>query len=164
MYCFTLYQNWPIFFFDWPARTRTHAFAFLFYICNTIFFAVFKKFNPDALTYLFPYLFISLCILYALNYLQTRVLFQTNLHFSIGLCVCRCRCVCNEVANHWIKHCDSKSEISLAQQIKNQKQHHNRYAPCTNKFETRYKFVIFTNLLCRANSLWSLRMTENDVT
>lgn len=33
-----------------------------------------------------------------------------------------------------------------------------------NKFKTRYKFVIFTNLLCRANSLWSFRMTENDVT
>lgn len=106
----------------------------LLYSISVILFPLFmcfcfalEKSNPDAFTYWFPHLFASICILYALNYLRTRVLFHINLHFS-----------------------------TRSTNKKNQN--------ARNKFKTRYKFVICTNLLCRANSLWSFRMTENDVT
>lgn len=116
----------------------------------------------DTLTYWFPYLFIFI-YLYALNYL--RMCFVLNqfafFHWIAFVYVCLLQL-----------HSSFISFVARLPKKKKKLPNNNNGIRPIVRIHTRalqinlvpYTFVIFVNLLCPANSLWSFRMTENDVT
>lgn len=159
-------------------RTRTLCIHFFIlhplycFRCDCLFFLLFctQKIQPGCF-----HLLVSAFVCFHLYFICTqlfanaRFVFYQFAFFHRFDCVCvrERTCVCSLVCllqSHIIDK--TKCGTAHAQQMKNPKwqQQHQHHAHARNKFKTRYKFVIFTNLLCRANSLWSFRMTENDVT
>lgn len=129
-------------------------FSIYVYVCMCLcVWHAWLLFFPEAFTYWFWYLFI--CI-----------------YLYIHSIICRMRFVLNQFAFfQWIafvytcvRHSISKCGILYAQ-INGKTHIQSSHNYSVSHIPTIHSFICyFVNLLCSANSLWSFRMTENDVT